>query len=127
MTKEERVENIKLLLTESSEMMTERIQKEVPPRGKFTGMSVSFLLKGTENIAFLLYIYDVLGDGSTRRLSLGVRRVDSAYKITTPIFKGTNEETLEFLKFSDEQIDEFTERILELSDDADERDERFMK
>ena len=127
MTKEERVENIKLLLTESSEMMTERIQKEVPPRGKFTGLSVSFLLKGTENIAFLMYIYDVLGDGSTRRLSLGVRRVDSAYKITSMIFKGTNEETLEFLKFSDEQTDEFTEQILELSDDADERDERFMK
>lgn len=127
MTKEERVENIKLLLTESSEMMTERIQKEVPPRGKFTGISVSFLLKETENIAFLMYIYDVLGDGSTRRLSLGVRRADSAYKITSMIFKGTNEETLEFLKFSDEQINEFTERIMELSDDADERDERFMK
>lgn len=108
-------------------MMADRITNEVPPRGKFTGISVSFLLNETENIAFLMYINDVLGDGSTRRLSLGVRRVDSAYKITTMIFKGTNEETLEFLKFSDEQIDEFTEKIMELSDDADERDERFMK
>lgn len=90
-------------------------------------MSVSFWLEDTENTAFLMYIYDVLGDGSTRRLSLGVRRDDSAYKITTPIFKGTNEETLEFLSFSDAQINEFTEQIIKLSDDADERDERFMK
>lgn len=127
MTRTELINYIKPLLRESSEMMADRIQKEVPPRGKFTGISVSFLLKETENIAFLMYIYDVLGDGSTRRLSLGVRRADSAYKITSMIFKGTNEETLEFLKFSDEQINEFTERIMELSDDADERDERFMK
>ncbi|MBR1482758.1 MAG: hypothetical protein IJ598_07290 [Ruminococcus sp.] len=74
-----------------------------------------------------MYVNDVLGDGSTRRLSLGVRRVDSAYKITTPIFKGTNEQTLKFLEFTDEQINEFTEQIMALSDDADERDERFIK
>lgn len=127
MTRTELINYIKPLLKETSERMAERIQSEVPPRGKFTGISVSFWLKDTENIAFLMYINDVLGDGSTRRLSLGVRRVDSAYKITTMIFKGTNEETLKFLKFSDEQIDEFTENIMELSDDADERDERFMK
>ncbi len=36
-----------------------------------------------------------------RRLSLGVRCDDSAYKITTPIFKRTNKETLKFLIFSD--------------------------
>lgn len=127
MTRDELVNYIKPLLTESGEMLAERIQNEVPPRGKYTGISVSFWLKDTENIAFLMYVNDVLGDGSTRRLSLGVRRVDSAYKITTPIFKGTNEQTLKFLEFTDEQINEFTEQIMALSDDADERDERFIK
>lgn len=127
MTRAELVNYIKPLLTESGEMLAERIQNEVPPRGKYTGISVSFWLKDTENIAFLMYVNDVLGDGSTRRLSLGVRRVDSAYKITTPIFKGTNEQTLKFLEFTDEQINEFTEQIMALSDDADERDERFIK
>lgn len=127
MTSEESINYIKSLLIESSEMMVERIQSEVPPRGKFQGMSVSFGLKDTENIAMLIYKFDVIGDGTTRRLSLGVRRVDSNYNITTQIFKGTNKETLEFLKFSDEQIDEFTEQIMELADDADDRDERFMK
>lgn len=127
MTRDELVNYIKPLLTESGEMLAERIQNEVPPRGKYTGISVSFWLKDTENIAFLMYVNDVLGDGSTRRLSLGVRRVDSAYKITTPIFKGTNEQTIKFLEFTDEQINEFTEQIMALSDDADERDERFIK
>ena len=127
MTRAELVNYIKPLLTESGEMLAERIQNEVPPRGKYTGISVSFWLKDTENIAFLMYVNDVLGDGSTRRLSLGVRRVNSAYDITTQIFKGTNSETLEFLKFSDKQINEFAERIMELSDNADERDERFIK
>ena len=127
MTRDELVNYIKSLLPKARDRMVQRIQSEVPSRGKFTGMSVSFWLQDTENTAFLMYIYDVLGDGSTRRLSLGVRRDDSAYKITTPIFKGTNEETLEFLNFSDAQINEFTEQIIKLSDDADERDERFMK
>ena len=127
MTRDEQKNNIKSLLPEARDMMVQRIQSEVLPTGKYTGISVSFWLKDTENTAFFMYIYDVLGDGSTRRLSLGVRHENSAYKITTPIFKGTNEETLEFLDFSDEQINEYTERIMELSDDADERDERFMK
>ena len=127
MTKEERIKDIRTLLTESRDMMINRIRSEVPQKGKFTGISVSFLLRETENTAFLLYLYDVIGDGSTRRLSLGVRRESSAYRITTQIFKGTNEETLRFLELSDDQINEFTERIMELSDDADERDERFMK
>ena len=127
MTREEHIKEINKLLWESSEMMADKIINEIPSKGKFTGYRVSFLLSGTRNIAFLLYKYDVLGDGSLRRLSLGVRRVDYNYNITSQIFKGTNEETLEFLKFSDEQIDEYTEQILELADDADERDERFMK
>lgn len=127
MTREESINYIKSILPEARDMMIERIQSEVPPRGRFQGISVSFLLKDTENTAMLIYKYDVIGDGSSRRLSLGVRRVDSNYNITSQIFKGTNDETLEFLKFSDEQIDEFTEQILELAKDADERDERFMK
>lgn len=127
MTKEERIKQIHGLLQESSEMLADRMEKEVPQRGKFTGISVSFLLSETRNIAFLLYKYDILGDGSQRRLSLGVRRVDSNYNITSQIFKGTNEETLEFLKFSNSQFNDFTKQILEMADDADERDERFIK
>ena len=75
MTNERRLKEIKVLLQESAEMMADRITKDVPQSGKFTGISVSFLLNGTENIASLIYKYDVLGDGSLRRLSLGVRRV----------------------------------------------------
>lgn len=127
MTREERINYIKSILPEARDMMIERIQSEVPLRGRFQEVSVSFLLKDTENIAMLIYKYDVIGDDSSRRLSLGVRRVDSNYNITSQIFKGTNDDTLEFLKFSDEQINEFTEQILELDEDADERDERFMK
>ena len=70
MTKERRIKEIKGLLQESAEMMADRITKEVPENGKFTGISVSFLLNGTKNIASLVYEYDVLGDGSLRRLSL---------------------------------------------------------
>ena len=127
MTREESVNYIKSLLPEARDLMVKRIKSEVPPRGKFQGISVSFWLKDTENTAMLIYKYDVIGDGSSRRLSLGVRRNNSAYNITSQIFKGTNEETLEFLNFSDEQINDFTKQILELAEDADERDERFMK
>ena len=126
-TIESRIKEIKVLLQESAEMMADRIIKEVPQSGKFTGISVSFLLNGTENIAFLLYQFDVLGDGSMRRLRLGVRRVGLDYMITSLIFKGTNKETIGFLNFSENQIDEFAKQILELSDDAEERDERFIK
>lgn len=127
MTIESQIKEIKVLLRESAEMMADRITKEVPQSGKFTGLSVSFLLNGTENIAFLMYKYDVLGDGSLRRLSLGVRRVGLEYMITSLIFKGTNKETVGFLNFSENQIDDFAKQILELSDDAEERDERFIK
>lgn len=127
MTKERRIKETKALLQESAEMMADRITKEVPENGKFTGISVSFLLNGTKNIASLVYEYDVLGDGSLRRLSLGVRRVGLDYMIKSQIFKGTNKEALGFLDFSDNQIDEFAKRIMELSDNADERDERFIK
>lgn len=127
MTNERRIKEIKVLLQESAEMMADRITKDVPQSGKFTGISVSFLLNGTENIASLIYKYDVLGDGSLRRLSLGVRRVGLDYMITSQIFKGTNRETMGFLDFSENQIDQFAKQILNLSDDADERDERFIK
>lgn len=127
MTIESQIKEIKVLLRESAEMMADRITKEVPQSGKFTGLSVSFLLNGTENIAFLMYKYDVLGDGSLRRLSLGVRRVGLDYMITSLIFKGTNKETVGFLNFSENQIDDFAKQILELSDDAEERDEKFIK
>ena len=127
MTKEELRRETRNNLREASEMMAERIVKEAPAKGKFTGISVSFYLSETTNIGSLIYKHDVLGDASCRRLSLGVRRINSSYNITTQIFKGTNEEALAFLQFSDNQIEEFTKQILEMADDADERDERFIK
>lgn len=44
MTRDELVNYIKSLLPKARDRMVQRIQSEVPSRGKFTGMSVSFWL-----------------------------------------------------------------------------------
>lgn len=127
MTTEERRREIIGFLKEAAEMLMRYIENEVPESGRFQGHSVSFLLTETENVGMLLYRFDVLRKGNQRELSLGLRRVGSSYHITTRIFRGTNTETIEFLHFTEEQLNEFTDSILDMMDNADERDDRFIK
>ena len=127
MSTEKRRNEIKRNLPEAAAMLMERMRGEVPPSGKFQGISVSFSLSETDNIAMLVYEFDVLKKGEQRVLSLGLRRRGSSYIIRIQIFRGTNKETLEFLHFSEEQLSEFADDMLDMSDNADERDERFIK
>lgn len=128
MTREERKKDIIKLLSEASEMMQKKIETgEIPPSGKFVGHSIGFRIKETENIGLLICVQDPLNKVTGRRLSLAAQRIGSSYKIEIQIFKGSTQELKEFLNFTSAQFNEYADKILELSDDADDRDDRFMK
>lgn len=126
MTVEERKKEIMHYLPIAAKRMSECITDEAPQTGRFTGLSISFDLSESRNIASLVYQFDELRKGDQRVLSLGLKRAGSSYMIRTHIFKGTNEETQRFLHFTQEQLEEFTDSLLEMSDNADDRDDRFI-
>lgn len=124
---EKRKEITSYYLPEAGRLLAERIKEEVPVSGYFQNMSFSFELDETNNMGMLLYEFDSLHKGEQRILNIGLRRIDSSYMVKRCIFNGTNDEIIKFLNFSEENLNKFADCILEMSDRADERDERFFE
>ena len=116
---EKRKEITSYYLPEAGRLLAERIKEEVPVSG--------FELAETNNMGMLLYEFDSLHKGEQRILNIGLRRIDSSYMVKRCIFNGTNDEIIKFLNFSEENLNKFADCILEMSDRADERDERFFE
>lgn len=79
------------------EIMVERIEKELPKKGTFGNISVSFTIPETVKKASLIVEDDAL-NGDLRRVSAAIRLRGGDDMIQTYFFRGTNEEIITFLQ-----------------------------
>ncbi len=79
------------------EVLSQRVEKEVPQNGKFSPISVSYTIPDTQNKAKVAIEYDALEPKNTRRLSISSFRMGSDRLFTTYILKGTKQEILDYI------------------------------
>lgn len=114
-------EKMRSLIRKLCEMISQRISAEIPESGKFTPIGVTFSIPGTDNVGLFEYKDMMTQDRTERMLFLACFRRGSFYKTSTPIFNGTNSETIEFLKFTDEDIEKYMKIFLDFSEGTDDR------
>lgn len=121
-SKGNKVENkatIETLTAEVFEELSERAEKEVPENGKFTGISVSYLIPDSQNIGKCIIKYDPLNPKDSRRLYAGVNRAGSDRLVSVELLKGSKKDILNYLSKQENQK-EVIENIKDLSKEVDE-------
>lgn len=117
---ENKYEYTKHLVRKLSKAMSQKIIDEVPDSGKFEGKAIIFKIADTDNIGGFQYENMLTGPPTERKLTLVCSRIGTSYVRSTLIFHGTNAETIEFLKFSDEQVEEYMKIFFDFSEKVDE-------
>lgn len=111
-------EQMDFLVSKAREVMTGRIENEVPENGKFAKLSVSWDVPDTLNKAMLTIEADALNPKDSRRLAVGSYRKGSDNIRLGYLLKGTKKEILEYIK-SPESKEKLIETAYQLSDSVD--------
>lgn len=120
MTKNERFAENRELVSKCVECMIYHIKNEVPEKGKFRGQAFCYEDSVSNNPGKVWIEYDHLDPQNSRRLFVGARIGNSRYDVSSLIMKGSNSEIIEYLQ-QEGTIDEFTENILELDKEAEDK------
>ena len=94
-------ERMRFLAGRAAEVMIQRIQKEIPQRGSFGKISVSFDIPETKNSAMLLLEHSLTGTPDQRRLQIGVRREGTDRLHSNYLMHDTNENIIKYLERHD--------------------------
>lgn len=111
-------EKMQILIPKGSDLLMQRMEREVPENGKFQKISVSFDIPDTQNKAQFLIEADAKDYKDQRILSIGVHHQNSDRVISNYMFKGTKQEIIDYLK-DNSNFPEFTQTVNELSDSVD--------
>lgn len=120
MSKRERIEENRELVSKCVECMIYHIKNEVPEKGKFRAQAFCYEDPVSNNPGSVWIEYDQLDPQNSRRLFVGARIGNSKYEVKSFIMKGSNSEIIEYLQ-QEGTIDEFTENILELDKEAEDK------
>ena len=91
-------EQLRFLTGRAAEVMAERIANEVPPKGSFQTLSVSFIMPGTRYRCALIIEHSCTGTIAHRRLQAGVLPDGTDRLRTAYLLRETNENIIRYLK-----------------------------
>lgn len=111
-------EKMQILVPKGSDLLMQRVEREVPENGKFKKISVSFDIPDTQNKAQFFIEADAKDYKDKRILSIGVHHQNSDRVVSNYMFKGTKQEIIDYLKDS-KNFPEFTQTVNELSTAVD--------
>lgn len=94
-------EQFRFLAGRVAELMVQRIQNEVPQRGNFGNLSVSFIVPETKNKAVLMIEDSLTGTSEQRRLRIGAIREGTDYFRSNYLMHDTNENIIKYLERDD--------------------------
>ncbi len=106
------------------EVMLRRTREEVPEKGSFMRISVSFDVVRSKNRAFMAVEEDELDKQNTRRVCLVVTRPGCGYMMSEYHFKGSKAEVLEFLQ-TEGLEEKLYDRFGEMSERWDEKMDEY--
>lgn len=116
LSKEEKMD---ILVPKCSDLLTKRVEREVPENGKFRRIFVAFEIPETQNETLFSIEPDAKDFKDIRRMSIAVHRKNSDRIISNYMFKGTKEEVLNYLK-DEKNYAEFKQTVNSLSNSVDE-------
>ncbi len=79
------------------EVLSQRVENEVPENGKYKPIAVSFKIPESVNTAKMIVGYDEVNPKDFRRLFVGVQRTGYDKMESYQLLKGTKKEILEYL------------------------------
>lgn len=94
-------EQIRFLAGRAAELLIQRIHNEVPQRGDFRNISVSFIIPETQNRAVLLVEHSLTGIPEQRRLLIGALRDGTDRLRSNYLIHDTNENIMKYLERDD--------------------------
>ena len=94
-------EQMRFLAGRAAELIIQRIHNEVPQRGDFRNISVSFIIPETQNRAVLLVEHSLTGIPEQRRLLIGALRDGTDRLRSNYLIHDTNENIIKYLERDD--------------------------
>lgn len=111
-------EKLRNLTKELKKRIIQHIEYEVPPYGKFSTRSVTYIVPNTRNKVGIIVEQNPKDPNNSRWVSIAANRIGTDIVRSAYIFEGSQKEVLDFVKQED-FVEQFNKISTQLSDNLD--------